>query len=255
VELAHAQRLNAFNEKMWEAIHQCFHHVAQDSNVRVIILGAQGKVFTAGLDLKEASETFVLTEKDVARRALNIRDTIKRYQAAVNAIENCGKPVIAMIHGACVGAGVDLITACDIRYCSQDARFTVKEIDVGLAADVGVLQRLPKVVHNESWVREVCFTARWVEAKEALQQGLVSCVFKDKREMEETTIKIAQTIAAKSPIAVMGTKQILLHARDHSVTEGLEYVTTWNAAMLQTEDVVTAITTSMSKQKPLFGKL
>lgn len=160
-----------------------------------------------------------------------------------------------MIHGACIGAGVDLITACDIRLCTQDSYYSVKEVDIGLAADLGSLQRLTKSIGNQSLVRELCFTGRKLKADEAMRVGLVSRVFEDWSGMEVGALGMAGVIVEKSPVAIAGTKRALIHARDHSVSEGLEYIANWNSAMLQSEDIIKAIEASLSKKPPKFSNL
>uniref|UniRef100_A0A8C2VVV2 Delta(3,5)-Delta(2,4)-dienoyl-CoA isomerase, mitochondrial n=1 Tax=Chinchilla lanigera TaxID=34839 RepID=A0A8C2VVV2_CHILA len=145
-------------------------------------------------------------------------------------------------------SGVDLITACDIRYCAQDACFQVKEVDMGLAADVGTLQRLPKVIGNQSLVNELAFTARKMMAEEALSSGLVSRVFPDKERMLDAAFALATEISSKSPVAVQSTKVNLLYARDHPVTESLNYVASWNMSMLQTQDIIKSVQAAMEKK-------
>merc|ERR1719277_2092022 len=164
-------------------------------------------------------------------------DHITVCQDAITAIERCLKPTIAVIHGACVGAGVDLITACDVRLCSADAFFSVKEVAVGLAADVGTLARLPKIVGNDSLVRELALSARNFSAEEAKSFGLVSRVLGSTEEALADGISLAAQIAAHSPVAIVGTKKNLNYARDHTVQESLDFVKTWNACMLQSEDL------------------
>merc|ERR1711894_858417 len=186
---------------------------------------------------------------------LSLKHFIMKYQESFNILETCTKPVIAAVHSGCVGGGIDMITACDIRYCTSDAWFQVKEVDVGLAADVGTLQRLPKVVGNDSLVRELCYTARKMYAQEALQFGLVSRIFENKEDMVKSAIELATDISSKSPVAVQGTKVNLVYSRDHSVREGLEYVAQWNMSMLQSEDLIKAAMASMQKQKAKFSKL
>merc|ERR1711879_418491 len=162
-----------------------------------------------------------------------------------------GKPTIAAVHGACVGAGVDLITAVDVRLCSQDAVFSIREAQIGICADVGTLARLPKVVGNDSLVRELALTARDFPAEEAKSCGLVSRVLPSQEETLEEAKRIASMIASNSPVAVVGTKKNLNFARDHTVNESLDYVLTWNSAMIQTEDVAKAVGAAMQKKKPV----
>ncbi|XP_072634689.1 galectin-4-like isoform X2 [Canis lupus baileyi] len=162
------------NKAFWREMVECFNKIAQDPDCRAVVISGAGKVFTAGIDLMDmASEILQPQGDDVARTSWNLRNLITRYQETFSVIEKCPKPVIAAIHGACIGAGVDLITACDIRYCAQDAFFQVKEVDIGLAADVGTLQRLPKIIGNQSLVNELAFTCRTMMADEALASGLV----------------------------------------------------------------------------------
>ena len=163
--------------------------------------------------------------------------------------------MIAAIHGYCIGAGVDLASACDIRICAKDTKFTIKEVDIGLAADIGTLQRFQKVVGNESWARELAYTARFFNHEEALQRGFVSSIHENKEEVLKQALALAQVIAAKSPVAVSTSKRSIVYSRDHTVQEGLDHISTLNASMLQTDDMATAAMASMSKQKAHFNKL
>ncbi|KAJ3103193.1 putative enoyl CoA hydratase [Phlyctochytrium planicorne] len=253
VELNRPKKLNAMNSVFWKEMRKCFAEIRDDKEVlAVVISGGECKGFTAGLDLADG---MLSLEGEPARVAMRILPEIEALQQSFTAIEESGKAVIAAVHGFCIGGGIDLITACDIRLCSADAVFSVKEVDIGLAADVGTLQRLPKVVGNQSWVREVCLTARNFGAAEALTVGLVSKVLSSKAEVIEEAMKIATIIAAKSPIATIGTKRVLNYSRDHTVAEGLHYVALWNSVMLNTEDVPVAATATLSKQNPKFAKL
>ncbi|XP_039241924.1 delta(3,5)-Delta(2,4)-dienoyl-CoA isomerase, mitochondrial-like, partial [Pipra filicauda] len=160
------------------------------------------------------------------------------------------KPVIAAVHGPCIGAGVDLISACDIRFCSQDASFQVKEVDIGLAADVGTLQRLPKIVGSQRWVRGLGLQPEMMLAPEALRCGLVSRVLPDKAALLEVALGVAVAIAARSPVAVQGTKINLVYSRDRPTPEGLQHMATWNMAMLQTEDILKSVQAALEKKGP-----
>lgn len=240
---------------------ECFNAISLDQDCRAVIISGNGKHFTAGLDLTDVIQgelgASMMGDGDVARKFVALRRTVKAYQASFNAIEECAKPVIAAVHAGCIGGGVDLITAADIRYCTSDAFFQVKEVDIGMAADVGTLQRLPKVMGSESLVRELAFTARQMFADEAHRCGLVSRVLPDKEALMAAALEVAGMIAARSPVAVQGTKHQLVYARDHSVKEALDYISTWNAAMLQSEDVQKAAMASMNRKGPpaVFSKL
>ncbi|XP_032246547.1 delta(3,5)-Delta(2,4)-dienoyl-CoA isomerase, mitochondrial isoform X2 [Phoca vitulina] len=224
VQLNRPEKRNAMNRAFWREMVECFNKIAQDPDCRAVVISGAGKLFTAGIDLMDmASEILQPQGDDVARISWYLRSLVSRYQETFNVIEKCPKPVIAAVHGACVGAGVDLITACDIRYCAQDAFFQVKEVDIGLAADVGTLQRLPKVIGNQSLVNELAFTSRRMMADEALSSGLVSRVFPDKVGMLDAAFTLAAEISTKSPVAVQGTKINLVYSRNHSVADGLNY--------------------------------
>ncbi|XP_070577859.1 delta(3,5)-Delta(2,4)-dienoyl-CoA isomerase, mitochondrial-like [Ptychodera flava] len=254
VELNRPAKLNAMNKAFWRELREFFGTVSTDSDCRVVVLTGAGRAFTAGMDL---AEFFTLSDlhEDTARRAFQSKNIILQYQATFTAIEKCPKPVIAAVHGACVGGGVDMITACDMRLCSKGAWFQVKEVDLGVAADVGTLQRLPKVVGNDSWARELCYTARRVESDEAKEFGLISKIYPDRESLLKAAFELASTIAGKSPVAVQGTKVNLVYSRDHSVEDSLNYIAAWNMNMLQTEDMKNAMKANMTKKKAVFSKL
>jgi len=188
---------------------KCFYDLSSNPSCRAIVLSANGKHFTAGLDLTDALKIGqeLATYEDVARKAKFLEQKIKAYQDSLSSLEKCQKPVIAAIHSACVGAGVNLIAAADIRYCTEDAWFSVKEVDIGMAADVGALQRLPKIIKSQSLLRELCFTGRKFDSKEAYDSGVVSKVYKTKDDMINGALELALTIAKKSPVAVQATKK------------------------------------------------
>lgn len=254
VELSRPKARNAMNMRFWIECRQVFDALARDGDCRVIVLSARGKSFSAGLDLTDAGNMPPVPQ-DVARRGLKFLEHLQFMQDAVSAIESCLKPTIVVVHGACIGAGVDLITGCDVRFCSADAVFAIREAAVGLAADVGTLARLPKIVGNDSAVRELALTARDFGAEEAKSLGLVSKILATQEEALKAAMATAATIASHSPVAILGTKKNLLFARDHSVSDALDYVKTWNACMLQTEDFSKAMAAAMSKSKPAFSKL
>uniref|UniRef100_A0A673ZEE1 Delta(3,5)-Delta(2,4)-dienoyl-CoA isomerase, mitochondrial n=1 Tax=Salmo trutta TaxID=8032 RepID=A0A673ZEE1_SALTR len=259
IELHRPEKRNAMNKAFWREMVECFTQIAEDPDCRVVVVSGAGEVFTAGIDLMDmASEVLQPEGDDMARTSWNMRRIIAKYQETFSIIERCPKPVVVAVQGACVGGGVDLITACDIRLCTQDAWFQVKEVDIGLAADVGTLQRLPKVIGSRSLVNELALTARKMYADEAKESGLVSRVFPDKEAMLAGALEMAGEIAGRSPVAVQGTKVNLIYSRDHSVAEGLNYMATWNMSMLQTEDVMKSAAASMEKKSPktiTFSKL
>ncbi|XP_067412823.1 delta(3,5)-Delta(2,4)-dienoyl-CoA isomerase, mitochondrial isoform X2 [Emydura macquarii macquarii] len=259
VELNRPDKRNAMNSVFWREMVECFNKIAQDSECHAVVVSGAGKLFSAGIDLVEMGSVFMMVEgDDMARKAWNMRKKIREHQESFSVLEKCSKPVIAAVHGGCIGGGIDLISACDIRYCTQDAWFQVKEVDIGLAADVGTLQRLPRIIGNQSLVNELAFTARKMMAPEAESSGLVSRVFQDKQAMLEGAFELAADIAGKSPVAVQGTKINILYSRDHSVPEGLRYIATWNMSMLQTEDILKSAQAALEKKSPkdvVYSKL
>jgi len=249
VELNRPNKMNALNKEMWEEVGEVFSKLDRDLDCRVIVLSAAGKMFSSGIDLSDLSQlaSIVYSEDDVARKSMLMYQNIRHLQDLFTTIEKCKKPVIGCVHNACVGAGVDLITCVDIRLCTKDSWFCVKEVDMGLAADVGTLQRLPRVVGSQSLVNELCLTARRMESKEAERCGLVSTVYDNKEEMMKAALDMASMVAGKSPVAVQGTKLNLVYSREHSVEEGLDQVAKWNMTMLQSEDVMKSAMAAMDK--------
>lgn len=252
ITLNRPDKANAMNQLMWQEIRQAFCWADETAAVRVVIIAGNGANFCSGIDL---NMLMALGEKikddDQARMQEKLRHVILDLQDTLTSIERCRKPVIAAIHGACVGGAIDLVSCCDMRYASQDAYFSIKEIDIGMTADVGTLQRLPKII-NPAIVRELAYTGRQILADEALNFGLVNRVFDSPETLLNAVNELASTIAAKSPLAIRGTKEMLNYARDHSVADGLNYVATWNAAMLMSADLQEAMMAKMEKRAPQF---
>lgn len=246
------QKANALNEKAWVEMKAIFEQLDADETVRVVVLSGNGKHFCAGIDLSLLMSIQQLTQHECQGRVREkIRQFVFQLQAPINAIEKCRKPVLAAIHKGCIGGGVDIVSACDMRYATEDAYFTIKEIDLGMVADIGTLQRLPKLI-PDGMVREMAYTGRKMYGKEACAIGLTNQVFDTKEAMLETVMNIAATIASKSPLSIRGTKEIVLYTRDHSVSESLNYMATWNAAMILSSDLMEAFQASMQKRKPEF---
>ncbi|XP_076176394.1 delta(3,5)-Delta(2,4)-dienoyl-CoA isomerase, mitochondrial isoform X2 [Ptiloglossa arizonensis] len=258
VNINRPQKLNAMDDMMWIEFKNCFNELATEPECRVIILSGAGKAFCTGIDVQDVMKLASELQKheDIARKCKVLQLKIKQYQDSFNAIEKCPKPVIAAIHGACIGAGVDMTSAADIRYCSSDAWFQIKEVALGMAADVGTLQRFPKIVGSDSLVRELIYTARKFSASEALQHGFVSRLFDDQESLLKGSMKLAEEIANKSPVAVQVSKLNLIYSRDHCVQEGLDHIAIHNQAMLQSEDFTNAVVSQAVKSDPpVFSKL
>ncbi|KXS94557.1 hypothetical protein AC579_4474 [Pseudocercospora musae] len=236
-----------------------FDKLSVDENVRVILISGVGPHFSAGLDVKAASSGGPGSQSsktdDIARRTWKVRRHLYDYQNGITAIERCEKPVICLTHGVTFGAAIDLAVAADVRYCAKGVRFSVKEVDVGLAADVGTLSRLPKIGVSYSWAKEIVYTAREFGAEEAEKVGLVSRVAESKEQLLEQGLELANIIATKSPVAVQSSKALLDFSRDRPVEDGLKYTAAWNAAMVQSEDVKKAMMSGIKKTKLTFEKL
>ncbi|KAJ8114144.1 hypothetical protein ONZ43_g4972 [Nemania bipapillata] len=259
VEINRPEKLNAFFEDMWLEMGQVFAKLSHDPNVRAVVFsGAGDRAFSSGLDVQAASQGGVLSPagtSDGSRFATRARRHIYEFQDSISAIEKCEKPVIVVLHGISIGLAIDMSCCADIRICSKDTRFSVKEVDIGLAADIGTLSRLPKIIGNHSWVKEVCLSARFFDADEALSVGFVSRVLENKVKAIEAATTLAVLIASKSPVAVQGTKEILNHSRENSVADSLRYTAVWNSAMLQSSDLSAAMLSGIKKTKPRFEKL
>eukprot|EP00897_Mesotaenium_endlicherianum_P004499 jgi/Mesen1/4077/ME000213S03104 len=247
---------NAVSPEMFKELPRALAALDLQPDVRVIVLKGAGKNFCSGIDLKGLSQTLVgdsfhdcegRLREDAYRR-------IKVMQDAISSIELCRKPVIAEIQGACLGAGIDIITACDIRYSTADAKFSVKEVDLAITADLGTLQRLPGIV-GQGAARELALTARTFDGQEAKALGLVQKIFPSAETLALGVLEVAKSLAAKSPLAVLGTKKILNYSRDHSVYEGLDYVAVWNSATLLSADMREVLSSRSKGQPPKFSKL
>lgn len=246
------EKANALDMDAWTEMQTIFETLSQSEDVRVIVLAGEGKHFCAGIDLGLLMSVGKL--QDIAcsgKRSEKVRALILKLQQSITAIEKCSKPVLAAIHNGCIGGGVDIATACDMRYCTEDAYFTVKEIDLGMVADIGTLQRLPKII-SPGMAAEMAYTGRKVFGPEAKSIGLVNQYFDSKETLLEGVMKLASTIAAKSPLSIRGTKEVLHYTRDHSVDDALNYMSTWNAAMLLSADLTEAFKATMEKRPPKF---
>ncbi|MBJ7312227.1 crotonase/enoyl-CoA hydratase family protein [Rugamonas sp. CCM 8940] len=252
VRLNRPEKMNAMNLAMWHDIRAAFQWIDAAPQVRVAVLEGEGKAFTSGIDLQMMMSLGGQIRDDCDGRTREaLRRLILDLQDTLSSLERCRKPVLAAVHGACVGGGIDLIVCADMRYCSADAWFSIKEIDIGMVADVGTLQRLPRLI-GDGMARELAYTARRVDGAEARQIGLVNRVFDTPEALRAGVREIAAAIAAKSPLSVRGVKEMLGYARDHTVADGLNYNATWNAAMLMSNDLQEAMMANMAKRAAEF---
>jgi len=242
------EKRNVMGTAFFKELAEHFEAFDRDPAVRAVIVRAAGKSFTAGTDLAEAAT--MLSGKAADQREAT-RMNILALQKGLTQLETCRKPVIAAIHSHCIGGGVDLISACDIRLATQDAVFSIRETRMGIIADLGTLQRLPHII-GHGWFRELALTGRDFTAAEALQMGLITRICEDREALYAEAQKLAAQIAGCPPLTVQGTKDVILYSREHGIRAGLEYVAQKNSAALPSEDVMEAVAAFMEKRTPKF---
>ena len=247
-------KANGMSPDFWQDLPKIADALHRDPDVRCVVLSGRGRHFSGGMDLATFSDINSMLENEPGRSAFALRELILRLQDSLSSLERLRVPVIAATHGACLGGAIDLITACDIRIASADTSFGIEEIHIGMAADVGTLQTLPKLV-PPAIVSELAYTGRRFSADEAKSWGLVNSVHDDHEAALDAAMAFAQNIAAKSPLAIAGIKQAVTYARDHSVEDSLNQIATWNGGMLRPQELTTALTAKMSKQEAIFADL
>jgi len=246
------KKANALDRTLWFEVEKLAEWVDQTSEIRVLVLGGEGRHFCSGIDFSLIAEMQAgFMSRPQGRRQEWLYHEIRALQRSFSAIESCSKPVIASVHGACFGGGIDLITACDLRYCDASAQFCVKEIDLAIVADIGTIQRLPTIV-GEGVAREMTMTARVVESDEAVSIGLVNRRYGSADDLSAGVREMALILAAKSPLALRNTKKAFNYSRDHSVSEGLEFVANLNAGILFSNDAMAAMKALQQKKSPVY---
>ena len=252
VTMTRGQAFNTMTEAFWTEIVTVFEAIEADPSVRAVLIVSTGKHFTAGLDLEWAGADLLATgDGEIARRRLALRRKVKVMQKSFTVVDACKAPVIAVVQGGCIGGGVDLVTACDIRIGTADCFFSIQEINVGIVADVGTLQRIPHLL-PQGLVRELAYTGRRFMAEEAVRQGFLNRALPTHDEAITAGEALAREIASKSPVAIQGTKAVLNRGRDQSIDEGLDYVAIWNSAFLPGADLGEAVGAQLQKRPPRF---
>ena len=256
--LSRPDELNTMSRDFWVELGEVLEVINRDSDIRVVVMSSTGKHFCAGMDLNAFSNGVdnIPDDKkpDHARIGEAVYRVAKELQEYISTLEKIRVPVIAAIHGGCIGGAVDMVTACDIRLASNDAFFCIQEINIGMAADVGTLQRLPKII-PDSKMREMAYTGRRMYAEEAKEAGLVSGTYGSQEELLEAANKLASEIASKSPVAIYGLKAVMNYSRDHNVNDSLEYNALWSGAMLSQKDMTEQMTANMEKRDASFNEL
>ena len=255
VQLSRPEALNSMNADFWVELPQCMRDIEASGEARVIVISSTGKHFSAGMDLGVFSNPkSVPMGGDPGRMAENLRRVVMQLQATLSSLEEVRLPVLAAIHGGCIGGALDMVCAADCRYATADAYFTIKETELGMTADVGTLQRLPKLI-PQGVVRELAFTGRNFSAQEALALGLVNQVFESQEAMLDGVMAIAAQIAKHSPLAVTGCKEMLNYSRDHSVTDSLKYMATWQSGMFRPHDMMKTFQAKATTSQAQFDNL
>ena len=242
------EKLNAMNEAFFRELTDHFKALDADDEIRAVVIRGEGKHFTAGLDLGEAG-SLVSDASAPGRETLRLK--IIQGQESMSIIEQCRKPVIAAVHGHCIGGGVDMLCACDLRVASKDALFSIRETRIAIIADLGTLQRLPHII-GHGMARELALTGRDFTATEALENGFITHLCEDQESLLKKARELALEIASCAPMATQGVKQVMIHGRDQGVYPGLEYVAQKNAVGMYSEDLMESFVAFMEKRPPVY---
>ena len=250
------EKRNSMNEDFWTMFPKEVEELDDSGEIRALIVSSTGPHFSAGIDLSMFKDDIVENETDneMGRSRGYFLQQLRFLQNAVSCLEAARFPVVTAVQGGCIGGGIDLITAADIRICTKDAFFLIEEINVGLAADIGTIQRLPKII-PAGIAREWTMLGEKVSADRAKEVGLVSSLHDNHEEMMKNAFEIAEKLASKTPLAMWVTKETINYSRDHTVKESLENVALWNAATLHKEDVMSTMMSKMQKKKPEYRNL
>ena len=258
IRMNRPEKSNSMIPAFWRELPEIVDGWSQSGSVRAVVLSSVGKHFCSGMDLEVFSNDPSISPGGPSghrsRRNDRFRSTVLKLQDTFTALERARMPVLCAIQGACVGGGIDLVSAADMRYADESAFFSIAEVNIGMTADVGTLQRMPKLV-PEGIVRELAYTGRRWSAAEAHAAGFVNAVFPDHESLLDGVLEVAAQIAAKSPMAVWGTKQTMHYTRDHSVADALDFIANWNAAMFDTDDMGEAFTAQLEQRPAEFPDL
>lgn len=254
LELNRPERMNTFTPAFFPALRDAVQGLSDTGHTRVLVIRSTGKHFSAGMSLDVFDGGLDLLNPATARTRLAFQDSLRRLMACADVLEDARFPTLCAIQGGCIGGALDLAAACDLRVCSADAFFVVQEINIGMVADLGVLQRLPKIM-APGVVRELAYTGERLGAERALTHGLVNAVLPDSEALHAHAQQLALTIASKSPLAVSGSKRALNYARDHGTAEALEQMTLLQSAIFDPDEMNTAIQAWKTKRGAEFAAL
>ncbi len=258
LQLKRPDQLNTMTPAFWSELPAIVRELDRGGQARVIVVSSTGKHFSAGMDLSVFTDGSALADNggvsEAGRQRAHLWMMVQHLQDSFTALEQVRMPVLAAVQGGAIGGAVDMICAADMRYCSSDAFFCIQEINIGMTADVGTLQRLPKLI-PEGVARELAYTGDRMPAQRALQVGLVNQVFDDHESLVSGVLDIAGRIATRSPLAVWGTKEMINFTRDHSVADSLRYMAGWQSGMFQPTDMLEEFTAKGEQRDPSFEEL
>jgi enoyl-CoA hydratase len=254
IVLNRPEKMNAMNRDFWHDLPAIVHEIDEGALARVIVISSTGKHFTSGMDLSVFTSGPDMAGKETGRVRANLMQTVLKLQKTFSCLDEARMPVLMAVQGGCIGGGVDFASACDMRYCTKDAFFCIQEINIGMTADVGTFPRLPHLM-PQGLVRELAYTGRRLFAEEARSCGFVNAVFDTQEEMLAAVMGIARDIAARSPLAVYGSKEMINYARDHSIADGLKHIAVWQTGMFQTHDMMESFAAKSEKREPEFDDL
>ena len=255
IQMSRPNEMNSMNKAFWKELPVLVNKIDEEALARAIVISSTGKHFSAGMDLGVfMSGDAVPMTGDPGRMGENLRRVVMQLQASMSSLEEIRIPVLVAIHGGCIGGALDLVCAADCRYATEDAYFTIKETELGMTADVGTLQRFPKLV-SPGIVRELAYTGRKFTAQEAKDMGLVNAVFPDQDSLIAGVIDIAKSIAKNSPLAVTGCKEMINYSRDHSVEDSLKYMATWQSGMFRPNDMMKSFAAKAQKSDAVFDEV
>jgi len=258
IKLNRPDKRNSMIPDFWDELPEIISDIDNEVKARVIVISSIGPHFSSGMDVATFAQS-IQREASAGHHAQRVRGeafyrNVARLQNTFSCLEDCRLPVLAAIQGGCIGGAVDMTTACDMRYATEDAFFTIFEVNIGMTADVGTFPRLVKLI-PEGIVRELAYTGRRISATEAKEVGLVNAVFPDQQTLLDKVMAIAADIASKAPLAVYGSKRMINYSRDHTTADGLDYVRTWNASMLQRDEIAEAMTANKEQRAGDFAEL
>jgi len=256
IQLNRPEAYNSMNLDFWQELPGVVQEISDAASARVIVLSSTGKHFCAGMDLSVFTDgSSIKNDIEPGRRHLDLRNKVLQLQDVFNRFENARMPVLAAVQGGCIGGAVDMVSACDSRYCTEESFFSIEETKLGMTADLGTMQRLPHLI-PQGLMRELAYTGRRMYAAEAKEFGLVNKVYSDQNAMLEGVMEIAGQIAARSPLAVTGAKEMINYTRDHNVADSLNAMSLWQSGMYQPQvDMMETFTAKMEKREPNFEEL